>query len=145
MKTEARIFLAVAVFLFVSAAVYGWWSADDGKAEVIGITCLILSGGLTLIVGGYCGFVARRIGERPEDRHDAEIADGAGELGFFSPGSYWPFGLGLAAFIGGIALAFFLVWLIIIAIAAIMLAVGGLLFEYYAGQNEASSNLPTSH
>ena len=27
---------------------------------------------------------------RPEDRKDAEIADGAGELGFFPPYSWWP-------------------------------------------------------
>ena len=27
---------------------------------------------------------------RPEDRKDGEIADGAGELGFFPPYSWWP-------------------------------------------------------
>ena len=47
--------------------------------------------------GGYFWFVSRRIDLRPEDRDEAEIADGAGEIGFFSPGSYWPFGLALAA------------------------------------------------
>ena len=40
----------------------------------------------------------------PEDRPDGEIADGAGEIGFFSPGSYWPFGLALAAAIAGLGL-----------------------------------------
>ena len=47
--------------------------------------------------GGFFWFVSRRIDLRPEDRPDGEIAEGAGEIGFFSPGSYWPFGLALAA------------------------------------------------
>ena len=33
---------------------------------------------------------------RPEDRKDGEIADGAGELGFFPPYSWWPLWCGLA-------------------------------------------------
>jgi hypothetical protein len=133
MRIEARIFLLVAAFLFVAAVVYGWWTAADanGHVEVVGTTALVLSGGLAGIIGSYFGFVARRIDLRPEDRGDADIAEGAGELGFFSPGSYWPFGLGLSAAIGGFALAFFQVWLLIIAVAAVLATVGGLLFEYY--------------
>ena len=53
--------------------------------------------------GGFFWFVSRRIDPRPEDRQDAEIADGAGEIGFFSPGSYWPFGLALSAAVTGLA------------------------------------------
>ena len=62
--------------------------------------------------GGFFWFVSRRIDLRPEDRPDAEIADGAGEIGFFSPGSYWPFGLALAASIAGLGLVFWQCWLI---------------------------------
>jgi hypothetical protein len=133
-RIEARIFLLVSLFLFVAAVVYGFWTAGDssnGHVEVAGTTALVLSGGLAGIVGSYFAFVARRIDLRPEDRGDAEIADGAGELGFFSPGSYWPFGIALSAALGGLALAFFQVWLLIIALAGVMATVGGLLFEYY--------------
>ena len=126
MKVEALIFNGIAVACFIAAVVYGVWAR-----EPIGTTALTLSGGLTLLIGGFFWFVSRRIDARPEDRKDADIAEGAGELGFFSPGSYWPFGIALSAFIGGIAVAFFEIWLIIIAFAAIMLTVGGLLFEYY--------------
>ncbi len=35
----------------------------------------------------------------------------------------------------GLALAFFYPWLMITAGAAIVITVGGLLFEYYTGQN----------
>lgn len=133
MKREAQVFIGISFFLLVTAIVYGLWSR-----EPIGTTALVLSSGLCLIIGGYFAFVARRIAPRPEDRSDAEIAEGAGDLGFFSPGSYWPLGLAGSAALAGIALAFFQVWLMIIAFVAVLFTVGGLLFEYYAGQNQAS-------
>jgi putative Mn2+ efflux pump MntP len=130
MKVEALIFNLVTVFCIVAGVVYGVWSR-----EPIGTTALILSGGLTGLIGGFFWFVSRRIDLRPEDSKDAEIADGAGELGFFSPASYWPFGLALSASLMGLALAFYYPWLIAIAGAALLVTIGGLLFEYYVGQN----------
>ncbi|MGY1885515.1 cytochrome c oxidase subunit 4 [Blastococcus sp. SYSU DS0753] len=134
MKVEALIFNLLAVFCFVTAVVYGFWAR-----EPIGTTALALSGGLTLLIGGFFWFVSRRIDARPEDRKDAEIADGAGELGFFSPASYWPFTLALCAGLMGLGIAFWYIWLILLATIALLLAVGGLLFEYYVGQNAQQS------
>ncbi|MGY1712719.1 cytochrome c oxidase subunit 4 [Geodermatophilus sp. SYSU D00758] len=133
MKVEALIFNLIGVFCIAMAVVYGLWAR-----EPIGTTALALSGGLVFLIGGFFWFVARRIDARPEDRKDAEIADGAGELGFFSPGSYWPFGIALSAAAMGIGLAYFHAWLILLAGAAIIVTVGGLLFEYYVGQNAHS-------
>ncbi len=134
MKIEARVFLFIAVFCWVMAAVYGFWSnKTDGHIEVAGLAALILSGGLCSIAGSFFWFVSRRIDPRPEDRPDAEIAEGAGELGFFSPGSYWPLGIGLAATLAATAMAFMQIWLLFIALAGILATVGGLLFEYYVG------------
>jgi len=129
-KVEATIFNIIAFFCVVAAIVYGIWAK-----EPIGTTALVLSAGLTGLIGGFFWFVSRRIDARPEDRKDAEIADGAGELGFFSPGSYWPFAIGLSAALMGLALAFWFAWLIIIAGVALLITIGGLLFEYYVGQN----------
>ena len=134
MKVEALIFNLITVFCLVTAVVYGVWSR-----EPIGTTALVLSGGLTGLIGGFFWFVSRRIDARPEDRKDADIADGAGELGFFSPNSYWPFGVAASAALMGVALAFWYAWLILIALAAILITVGGLLFEYYVGQNAQQS------
>ncbi|MCZ2857138.1 cytochrome c oxidase subunit 4 [Blastococcus sp. VKM Ac-2987] len=134
MKVEALIFNLIAVFCFVAALVYGVWSQ-----EPIGTTALALSGGLTVLIGGFFWFVSRRIDARPEDRKDAEIADGAGELGFFSPASYWPITLAAAAGLMGLGVAFWYFWLILIATVALLIAVGGLLFEYYVGQNAQQS------
>lgn len=136
MKVEARLFLGVAVFLWVAAIGYGiWTNIDTGSVEPVGVAALILSGGLLGIPGSFFLFVSRRIDPRPEDRNDAEIAEMAGDLGFFSPGSYWPVGLAGTATVIGIGLAFVQVWLVLVGVALLMFAVGGLLFEYYIGGN----------
>jgi hypothetical protein len=133
-KVEARLFLGVAVFFWLSAIGYGIWSAhDQHHVEVVGVAALILSGGLVGIPGGFFWFVSRRIDPRPEDRSDAEIAESAGELGFFSPGSYWPVTLAGAASVIGLALSFVQIWLLIVGVLFLMFAIGGLLFEYYIG------------
>jgi hypothetical protein len=133
-KVEAAIFNIIALFCVIAAVVYGVWSQ-----EPIGTTALVLSAGLTGLTGGFFWFVSRRIDARPEDRKDAEIADGSGELGFFSPGSYWPVTLAVGAGITGLALAFWYTWLLAIGVVWLLVAIGGLLFEYYTGQNATQS------
>jgi hypothetical protein len=135
MKIEARIFLIVAAFLWAAGAVYGFWTshAGDHRMEWGGFIALLLSGGLLGICGSFFWFVSRRIDPRPEDRGDAEIAEAAGELGFFSPGSYWPFGLAAAGTLTGLGLAFVQVWLVIVGACFLLFNIGGLLFEYYIG------------
>jgi membrane protein implicated in regulation of membrane protease activity len=138
-KTEYKIFTGVAGFLFAAAAVYGLWTNAQGHPEWIGTVALILSGLLCSMCGGFFWFVSRRIDLRPEDREDAEIGEGAGEIGFFSPGSYWPFGLALAAATAGLGLVFLMWW---IALGLIMVVVGacGLLFEYYSGTRHTAEH-----
>jgi hypothetical protein len=140
MKSEYKIFGIMTAFLFVACAVYWWWTAYDsptGTAEFVGVVALALSGLLTAMCGGYFWFVSRRIDPRPEDRGDGEIVDGAGEIGFFSPGSYWPIGLAGAAVVAGLGLVYFYWWLIAAGLVAVLLATGGLLFEYYTGARRA--------
>ncbi len=134
MKVEALVFNIIAFFFVVTSVIYGVWSN-----EPIGTTALLLSGGLTGMIGAFFWFVSRRIDARPEDRKDAEIADGAGELGFFSPASYWPLALALAVATMGLGLAFYYFWLIALGAVAVLVTIGGLLFEYYVGQNATQS------
>ena len=129
MKVESRIFEICTVFFFLCAIVYGILAK-----EPVGIVGLTLTGGLSLIIGTYFRFISRRLEPRPEDNHEAEIADGAGEMGFFSPGSYWPIGLAAAAAILAISVAYWLVWAIAIAIPLLLTMIGGLLFEYHRPQ-----------
>ena len=138
MKTEYKIFGLVTAFLFLACAVYAWWTdSEQGAVEWVGVIALALSGTLCLMCAGYFWFVARRIDLRPEDRDEAEIADGAGEIGFFSPGSYYPFGIALATVVAGLGLVYLLWWLIAVGLLAILVGAAGLLFEYYTGARKA--------
>jgi hypothetical protein len=128
MKVEARIFEIIMAFFFLSAVVYGLWSHEPA-----GSAALTLTGGLALIIGTYFRFVSRRVRMRPEDNPQAEVSDGAGEMGFFSPGSYWPVGIALAASVVAAALAFDQWWLVAMGLVLVLGAVAGLVFEYHIG------------
>jgi hypothetical protein len=130
MKVEARLFDVTTAFFFLAAVVYGFWAQ-----EPVGTVSLILTGGLSLIIGSYFHFVARRVERRPEDNPEAEISDGAGEVGFFSAGSYWPVAIAASGGLAAVAMAFWQVWLLVIALVMVLAAVGGLVFEYHTRPN----------
>ena len=141
MKAEYKLFLGLSAFMFAAAAVYWYWTGLTPLGyEWIGTVALILTGFLVLMCGGYFWFVSRRIDPRPEDRLDAEIADGAGEIGFFSPGSYWPFGIAVAAAVTGLGLVFWMWWLIGIGLISVILTSCALLFEYYTGTRRVAEH-----
>lgn len=141
MKNEYRLFIGLAVFLFAAAAVYWYWTGATPQGyEHIGTIALVLTGLLVLMCGGYFWFVSRRIEPRPEDRNDAEIADAAGEVGFFSPGSYWPFGIAVAVVVTGFGLVYWMWWLIAVGIVGVLLTSSALLFEYYTGTRRTAEH-----
>jgi hypothetical protein len=90
---------------------------------------------LTGMVTLYLGFHAKKMEPRPEDRKDGEIADGAGELGFFPPYSWWPLWCAgaLGTCVYGIAMGAW--WLFIIGGLLGALALSGWIFEYYRGEH----------
>ncbi|ADG97530.1 Cytochrome-c oxidase [Segniliparus rotundus DSM 44985] len=134
MKVEARLFELLTGFFFFMAVVYGVVTAYSRVGmEWVGVTAITLTGGLTLITGTFLRFIARRIELRPEDRVDAEVAEGAGELGFFSPGSWWPILIAGSAGIVAVALAMDLFWLLAAGAACVIATVAGLVFEYHRG------------
>jgi hypothetical protein len=128
-KIEGMLFAAGTVFYALVAVIYFLLSR-----EPVGTTALALTAGLAFLVGFYVLFTGRRVGERPEDRVDAEVAEGAGELGFFSPHSWWPLPLaaGAAVFTLGLTFGF---WLSYIGFTILGLSVIGLVFEYYRGEH----------
>ena len=141
MKTEYKIFLGVAGFLFGAAIVYAAWTRGQTEnTEWVGTVALILAGLLCSMCGGFFWFVARRIDLRPEDRPDAEISEGAGEVGFFSPGSYWPVGIAAAAAIAGLGLVFWQFWLLGLGLVMVVFGASGMLFEYYSGTRHTAEH-----
>jgi hypothetical protein len=126
-KAEAWIFAICTVFLVFVSPAYWFVTGDWTGTSALTMTTL-----LTLMVTIYLGFHAKNMEPRPEDRKDAEIADGAGELGFFPPYSWWPLwcGLTLAVIVLGVVIGW---WLVIIGAVLGSVALSGWIFEYYRG------------
>lgn len=130
MKVQGWMFLGLSVFLLGMAVLYGVWSQ-----EPVGTTALFLSFGLALMVGYYLAFTARRVDTGAQDRKDADVADDAGELGFFSPHSWQPLALGIGgafAFLGVV----FGWWLLFFSLPIILMGLFGWVFEYYRGEEQ---------
>lgn len=135
MHIEARLFEILTAFCVIAAIGYGVLTHlyATGGIEWAGTTALVLTAGLSMIIGTFFRFVARRLDTRPEDYEDAEISDGAGELGFFSPHSWWPILIALSFSTAAVGAALWLPWLIVAGVVLVLTAAGGLVFEYYWG------------
>ncbi|HNM96687.1 MAG TPA: cytochrome c oxidase subunit 4 [Marmoricola sp.] len=129
MKIEARIF-AICVAFYGPVAVAYWLITHDWT----GTTALAMTMLLAAMVWLYLGFHARKMEPRPEDRPDGEISEGAGELGFFPPFSWWPLwcALSLAVIVLGVVFGW---WLFAIGLGLGALALSGWIFEYYRGEH----------
>ena len=98
--------------------------------EAVGIACLILSAALAGMVGFYIWFTQKRIGTTlPEDNLTAEISDGAGELGFYSPHSWWPLPVAFCMVLSGLGLIIGW-WLTLIAVGGLFVSIIGFVTEY---------------
>ncbi|KRV49902.1 cytochrome C oxidase subunit IV [Wenjunlia vitaminophila] len=130
MKVQGKLFFGLAVFLLAITILYGVWSKEPA-----GTTALALAFGLTLMIGYYLVFTARRVDTGAQDRKEADVADDAGELGFFAPHSWQP----LALAIGG-ALAFLGIvfgwWLLFFSLPIFAIGLFGWVFEFYHGEDQ---------
>lgn len=129
MKVETKLFAYLTPFFLIVGVVYGYlvdWM------EPVGYLALFLTGAMSGMIAFYIGFTGKRIGDRPEDRLDAEIHEGSGEQGFFSPWSWWPLLLGLSAAGGflGMAIGW---WILYISAGMALVALVGWVFEYSRG------------
>jgi hypothetical protein len=132
MRVQAFMFYGTAVFFLATDIVYWLWSKDW-----TGTTALGLAVGLAGLIGFYVHFTVRRLeranaGPLFEDDPEGEIADAAGELGFFSPHSWWPLYVALSASAVALGIVFGW-WLVILGVCAAILSTIGLVFEYYRG------------
>ncbi|MDO5752400.1 cytochrome c oxidase subunit 4 [Arthrobacter sp.] len=131
MKVEAWVFLLVGVFFLPVATVYGFmvdWM------EPVGFLALYLVGALCLMIGVYLYYTGNRIGPRPEDRVDAEVHEGSGEQGHFSPWSWWPLVLALACAAGFLGLAAGW-WIFLVGAGLAVIGLIGWVYEYSRGDH----------
>jgi hypothetical protein len=132
MKTSWLLFVGLSIFYAIMTVIY--WQLGG---EPVGITAIALSGGLALIVGFYLWFTSRRLGNvLPEDNLQGEIADSAGELGFYSPHSWWPLPVALSACTVGLGLIIGW-WLVLIGVGSLLISVLGLVLQYERPSNTA--------
>jgi len=131
MRNEWILFGFISAYLYVAAGVYALWTTLTTSVEWAGTAALFVSGSLAGIIWLYFWLVYRRIDPRPEDREQAEIADGAGVVGSFSPASYWPLGIGLGAAVIAFGLAADQIWLALAGLGVVLATTAGLLFENY--------------
>ncbi|MEJ5945141.1 cytochrome c oxidase subunit 4 [Pseudokineococcus basanitobsidens] len=129
MSIETKLFFSGMLVFIPVGAIYAFFTGG----EAVGTTGLFLTGGLAAMVGGYLWLTARRIDPRPEDDPQAHISEAAGDQGFFSPWSWWPLPLALAAFtvFFGLAVSF---WVCYIGAALGVVSLVGLLYEHYRGR-----------
>jgi hypothetical protein len=127
MKVEGWLFLGCGVF-FIGADVVYWYTSYDPT----GTTALALAVGLAMLAGFYMLFTGRRLPQRPEDDDQAEIIQGTGPVGFFSPHSWWPLWVGMAAAFTalGVAIGW---WMVLIGFMLLIFTSIGFVFEYYRG------------
>jgi hypothetical protein len=142
MKIESIFLIGVGVFFGCVGLVYWFLSYDDGGGMMLLGTCL-----LGLLPGSFYYYWHRRfhghkyffwgkldrvVGDRPEDRSDASIEDGAGVISSFPGSSIWPFILGMGAFLLVLSLVFGL-WLFPPAATLIVIALCGVTAESRRG------------
>ncbi|MFD1722766.1 cytochrome c oxidase subunit 4 [Amnibacterium endophyticum] len=134
MRANINLLLVLGGFFVLADAGYTTWVAIVyGGVEWVGT----LGIGLVAVMAGFIAFYLSRSfksqgGALPEDRSDASIDDGDPELGHFSPWSWWPLMLGLAAALAFVGLVIG-IWMFAIALALFVVAIVGWVYEYYRG------------
>lgn len=129
MKIQGQMFIWLSVFMLAVAVVYGVWSK-----EPVGTTALFLGFGLSVMIGFYLAFTANRVDAMAQDNKEADVADEAGELGFFSPHSWQPLSLGLGGAFAVMGVVFGW-WLLYFSAPLLLIGLFGWVFEYYRGEN----------
>ncbi|MFJ8075846.1 cytochrome c oxidase subunit 4 [Streptomyces sp. NPDC096176] len=130
MKIQGKMFLWLGVFILAVAVLYGVWSKEPA-----GTTALFLAFGLSIMIGYYLAFTARRVDAMAQDDKEADVADEAGEVGFFSPHSWQPLSLGIGGALAflGVAIGW---WLLYVSLPLILVGLFGWVFEYYRGESQ---------
>ena len=142
MKSSSKIMFGLTTFLGLIAVVYIIATVmvrDDAYlqgAEWAGIVGLVLSAGLTAMLGGYTPTTEKRTDILPEDWEEAEVEDKAGVLGFFSASSIWPFLMSVAVLVLGLGVIYLHWWLIVFGAAFLVFTAVMLNMQYNIPQEK---------
>lgn len=130
LMVETMLFAALVPFFVLVGVVYLILT----DFEPVGSVALLLLAGLAGLVAFYLWATGNRIDARPEDDPLGRVEDAAGEVGEFSPHSWWPLVLAFA-----VAIIFFGVavgwWICFVGAGVGVVGLVGLLFEFSRGQH----------
>ena len=129
MKPEKYVFWFIFAFFAVVAPIYYFMSGEIAGTFVLGFAGLL--GGM---IAGYLTLTARTFDARPEDRRDGEVADAAGDVGFFAPQSMWPFWCGLTVAVIFLGPALHQVWITLLGVGMGIWACSGWVLQFYRGE-----------
>ncbi|WKD58967.1 cytochrome c oxidase subunit 4 [Corynebacterium caspium] len=136
MKSGSRVMYGITMFLFIMVIIYTpatIFVKDDAwiyGIEWAGVVALTLATLLALMLAVYLQFTERRSDILPEDWEEAEIADKAGILGFFSPSSIWPVAMSGAILVLGLGIIYMHYWLIVLGAALLVYTTVRLSMQY---------------
>ncbi len=120
MRTYALFLIGLGTFFGVIALVYWFWGYEDG-----GFLMLIGTTLLGIFPGSYYLWWSYHMKLQPDDDPEADMAEGAGDVGSFPPSSIWPFILGMGALFATLTFVFGL-WMAPIAASLLISgAIGG--------------------
>lgn len=130
LRVEMLLFFTGVAFFLPVALIYGFTSGW----EPVGSAGFLLLVGLYGLVGAYLWLTGRRVDPRPEDNPVSDVDEHAGEIGVYSPHSWWPLVLGVAAALvfAGVAIEW---WIAGIGGVVAVIGLVGQTYEFSRGQH----------
>ncbi|NLX00250.1 MAG: cytochrome c oxidase subunit 4 [Actinomycetales bacterium] len=136
MRYSVKLFTFLGAFFILLTTVYTVWGINylPDRFEPAGMVALLLTGFFFFFIAFYLHITDRSLDPAPEDDPRGNIEQYQGDYGFFSPYSWWPLVLALAAALLflGIAMGW---WIFAIGAVIGVPALIGWTFEYFKGQH----------
>ncbi|MDY3049344.1 MAG: cytochrome c oxidase subunit 4 [Rothia sp. (in: high G+C Gram-positive bacteria)] len=131
MKLLAKIFGLIGLFLIPMGIIYGFMT---DFTEWAGFPAILATAVMCLFLWYFLSFTDKKHPDMPYENEAGEIAEAAGDYGFYSPWSWWPLFIGAACTIVVVGLAIDW-WIVLVAIPFAAAAVLGWVYEYSRGDH----------
>jgi hypothetical protein len=136
MRTEAFFYLGIMVVFAILGVIYWFTSYEDAGTVMLAGTAL-----MGVFAGGYLFLQSRKYPPRLEDRADATVAEGAGDVDSFPSNTYWPLVLAFGAAVTASGFVYG-IWLVIGGLIFFLWGIIGWVAESIAGLNRDTRELP---
>lgn len=131
MKILANTFAFIGIFLIPVGIFYGYVT---NFGEWAGFPAILATAVMCLFLWCFLSFTYKKHPDMPNENLDGEIADAAGDYGFYSPWSWWPIFIGLTCTVLVVGLAIDW-WIVLLALPLAIVAVIGWVYEYSRGDH----------